>query len=486
MNMRRIVIFFIISLFYFLLTCSSQPIYKDSEQPVEKRIADLLRRMTVEEKVHQLLHYGGLREDSFAANGDLIDSAAVHYLGRSVGFAGLDKHKLLPRQHARYSNYIQKFMVEKSRLGIPCIFLSEGLHGYMARGATSFPQAIALASTWDTTLVERVYAAAAREARACGSQQFLSPVIDLGREPRWGRFEETFGEDPYLVARMGLAAVYGFQGRSLPIAPDHVAATLKHFAGHGQPEGGRNTAPVNFSERIFRESHLYPFEVAVKIGRARSIMASYNEWDGVPNHINKKLLVDILRGEWGFDGYVMSDGGGLYDLIRVHYVAGTATQAGKMALEAGIDKELGAFKGCFLPLIDKVRAGEVSQADIDRAAANVLRVKFELQLFEHPYIDVAAVDTIVNSPEHRALALRAAEKAVILLKNEGNLLPLDSLRIKTLAVIGPNAADIHLGGYSPVPMRGTSVLDGMRQFAAGRFKISYAGGCKITTNPVCH
>jgi beta-glucosidase len=461
------------------------PPYKNPLLAIETRLQDLLGRMTPEEKILQMLNYHGMNKKSFDAAGAPVDSTDRYYLVRGVGFCGAGDADLTMREQAEINNTIQKFLRERSRLGIPAIDLSEGLHGFMARGATSFPQAIALASTWDTTLVEQVYAAAAREARARGSQQFLSPVIDLGREPRWGRFEETFGEDPWLVSRMGLAAVFGFQGRTLPIGKDHVAVTLKHFAGHGQPEGGRNTAPVNFSERIFRESHLFPFEIAVKVGHARSIMASYNEWDGVPNHINKKLLTEILRAEWGFTGYVMSDGGGIRMLQNTHAVAETEAAAGALALAAGIDMELDGFHACFHHLFDLVRQGVVPMAEIDRAAANILRVKFELGLFEDPYVDAARVDEITNSSAHKSLALKAAREAMILLKNDRNLLPFDSTQVKTLAVIGPNAADIHLGGYSAVPMQGTSVLAGLQQTAPRGMHVLYAEGCKIAINPRC-
>ena len=237
--------------------------------------------------------------------------AAALFNGAGAVWAGGDRFATDPRTAALRANSLQKYMREKTRLGIPAFAFAEALHGYMAAGATSFPAAVALGGTWDTGLVERVFTAAAQEASARGVRQVLSPVLDLSRDPRWGRFEECYGEDPYLVSRMGMAAIFGLQGRAQAIDAQHVAVTLKHFAGHGQPEGGRNIAPVSFSEREFRTNHLYPFEMAVKVAHAHSIMASYNEWDGVPNHVNHRLLTDILRSEWGFDGYVMSDGGGI-------------------------------------------------------------------------------------------------------------------------------------------------------------------------------
>lgn len=383
-------------------------------------------------------------------------------------------------------NSVQRYMMENTRLGIPVFIFGESLHGFMARGATSFPQAIGLGGTWNPDLVEEIFSVAALEARTRGFNQVLSPVLDLARDPRWGRTEECYSEDPYLASQIALAAVRGLQGRGGGrVDGRHVIVTLKHFAGHGQPEGGRNQAPVNISEREFRETHLVPFEVAVKEGHALSIMASYNEWDGVPNHVNRKLLTDILRGEWGFRNYVMSDGGGMDLTWQVHRAAAGPAESGALSLAAGLDYDLSS-RGCFRQLADQVRRGEVAEADLDRAVANVLRVKFLGGLFEHPYGDPEAVTRVTNAPEHRELARRAAYQAMVLLKNEGDLLPLDPSSVGRLAVIGPNAADIHLGGYSPTPMQGVSVLEGLRAYAAGRFEVLYAEGCKLTRNEECH
>jgi beta-glucosidase len=379
-------------------------------------------------------------------------------------------------------NAVQKFMKEKTRLGIPVFSMAEALHGYMAAGATSFPAAIALGGTWDQALVERVFTATAQEASAHGVRQVLAPVLDLARDPRWGRFEECYGEDPYLVSRMGMAAVFGLQGRGATIDAQHVEVTLKHFAGHGQSEGGRNIAPLSFGDREFRTNHLYPFEMAVKVAHAHSLMASYNEWDGVPNHVNHKLLTEILRNEWGFDGYVMSDGGGIDVLFENHGAAAGPNEAGMMALEAGVDYDLGGKGRCFSKLAEDEKAGKVSMASIDRAASGVLRVKFLCGMFENPYTDPGVFEKVTNNDEHKALAREAADEALVLLKNDAHILPLDAAKIRTLAVIGPNAADIHLGGYSAVPMQGVSVLQGIRDFAGTSMKVLYAEGCRITAN----
>jgi beta-glucosidase len=477
-----------IIIFILVLSCntSKQPIYKDPTLPIEKRVDDLLKRMTLEEKVGQLIGYGSMDTLAWDTSGNYIGTKDTAILNRGLGTYWSWKFLKSPEWSVKCANGIQKYMIEKSRLGIPVFLFSEALHGYMAPGATSFPQAIALGSTWDTTLLEQIFTAVALEARYRGTRQVLSPVIDLGRDPRWGRVEETYSEDPYLVSRLGLAAVFGLQGRFSKLDDKHVAVTLKHFAGHGQPEGGRNIAPVNFSERVFRETHLYPFEMVVKRAHALSVMASYNEWDGIPNHANKKLLTDILVKEWGFKGYVMSDGGGIEVLFKNHLVASDSAEAGKIAIEAGVDFELGRNSGAFYSLIDQVKKGKVKESIINRAVRNVLRVKFTCGLFEHPYVYLDDMKKVTNSKAHKELALKAACEAMVLLKNENNLLPLDSNRIRTLAVIGPNAAVTHLGGYSATPMmKGISVLEGIKNFAGKRFKVLYAEGCKISINERC-
>jgi beta-glucosidase len=472
------------------VTFGQEP-YKDSSLPLDRRVDDLLGRMTLEEKVAQLQGYRSDDPQAWDEKGNFVGGrdAALLYHGAGSYFStgGLPLERLFrlpPRQWAQRVNALQRYMREKSRLGIPLFAFGEAVHGFMATGATSFPQAIALGSTWDTALVEQVFTAAALEASARGTRQVLSPVLDLARDPRWGRTEECYSEDPYLASQVGKAAIFGLQGRGPTIEHHHVAVTLKHFAGHGQPEGGRNIAPVNYSEREFRGTHLYPFEIAVKEAHARAIMASYNEWDGVPNHVNRRLLTDILRGEWNFNGFVMSDGGGLDVLYEQHHVAAGADEAGALALAAGLDYDLHS-KGAFTHLAEEEKAGGVLIGDIDRAVRNVLRVKFACGLFEDPFADADLMEKVTNCAEHKALALQAAREAMVLLKNDGQVLPFDAATIKTLAVIGPNAADIHLGGYSAVPMQGVSVLAGLKEFAGNTFAVRFAEGCKLTLNEEC-
>ena len=315
--------------------------------------------------------------------------------------------------------------------------------------------------------------------RARGAQQCLAPVLDIARDPRWRRTEETYGEDPYLVSHIGVAAIHGFQGTGPEIDKSHVMATAKHFAVHGQPEGGTNVGPGNYSERVIREYFLKPFAAAVKEGHVANVMASYNEIDGIPSHSNKKLLDGILRHEWGYTGLVVSDYFGITELRTVHHIVDSNESAAKLALESGIDIEL-PFAAAFPSLIDQVNQGKVSEASVNRAVSRVLQTKFITGLFEDPLVAPEYAEKITNSAEHQQLALKAAHEAIILLKNQGNLLPLDKSKYKHIAVIGPNAAGVHLGGYSNKPGRGISILDGIKEKLGPAAQVLYSEGCKIT------
>ena len=465
------------------------PAYKNPSLPVEQRVKDLLSRMTLEEKVAQL--QGTWQNKAFKSDtnhlfvddkGAFLPDAAALVLKNGMGQMSRPSENRGPREMAEFTNTIQKWLKENTRLAIPIMFHEECLHGNASPKGTSFPQAIGLAATWDTRLVHDVFADVAAEVRARGAQQCLTPVLDLARDPRWGRTEETYGEDPYLVSKIGLAAINGFQGVGPYLDKSHVFATEKHFAVHGQPEGGTNVAPGNYSERVVREYFLKPFEVATKEGHAGSVMASYNEIDGIPSHANKHLLDDILRQEWGFDGILVSDYFGITDLKNLHHVVGTYDEAAKVALEAGVDVEL-PYADAFHSLIDDVKDGRVREAVIDRSVARVLRVKFLAALFDDPYVDPDQAEKITNNPEFQKLALKAAREAIVLLKNQGNLLPLDKSRYKHLAVIGPNAGEVHLGGYSDSPGRGVSILQGIKDKVGPSPEVIYAEGCRITETP---
>ncbi|HKF21088.1 MAG TPA: glycoside hydrolase family 3 N-terminal domain-containing protein [Candidatus Angelobacter sp.] len=462
------------------------PAYRDARLPVEQRVADLLSRMTLEEKVAQL--EGAWENAQFHSDpktvfidpkGAFLPENAAALIKNGLGEMSRPSENRGARAMAEFTNTMQRWVKENTRLGIPIIFHEECLHGHAALQGTSFPQPIGLASTWDPDLVRDVFTATAAEVRARGAQQCLTPVLDLAREPRWGRTEETYGEDPYLVSRIGVAAIKGFQGQGPFIDSSHVIATAKHFAVHGQPEGGTNVAPGNYSERVVREYFLKPFEAAVKEAHVQSVMASYNEVDGIPSHSNKHLLDDILRHEWGFNGILVSDYFAIAQLEDFHHVVASRPAAAKLALESGVDVEL-PFDDAYGSLIDEVRQGKTSEAYVDRAVSRVLRLKFLTGLFDNPFVDPNYAEKITNSPEHQQLALKAAHEAIILLKNQNHLLPLDKTKYKRIAVIGPNAADLHLGGYSGKPGRGVSVLQGIKDKVGKSSDVLYAEGCKIT------
>ena len=472
--------------------------YRNARLPVADRVEDLLRRMTLEEKVAQLVGIWENKGDIQTPTGDFSPARATtafpNGLGQisrpqdkrgvdpaangAAGQAGDAPNRTGP-ETADYVNAGQRWAVEQTRLGIPLLFHEEALHGYVARGATSFPQSIALASSWDPAMVTRVFSVAAREMRARGAHLALAPVVDVARDPRWGRIEETYGEDPHLVGEMGLAAIRGFQGETLPLAPDKVFVTLKHMTGHGQPENGTNVGPANISERTLRENFFPPFERAVTELPVLSVMASYNEIDGLPSHANRWLLHDVLRGEWGFKGAVVSDYFAIRELNTRHRMFATIEEAAIRALDAGVDVELPDGEGYdTLPAL--VRDGRVEEARIDEAVRRVLTLKFLSGVFETPYVDARAADRLTATPDAIALAREAAQRSMVLLKNEGGLLPLDAGRISKLAVVGTHARDTPIGGYSDVPGHVVSVLEGLQAEGRGRFEVVYSEGVRIT------
>jgi len=463
----------------------NRPDYKNPNLPVERRVSDLLSRMTLEEKMAQLVCLWqsrpqvGPQEDFPKDRGEFDPAKAAVVMKHGIGQIARQRERKGPREGATFANAVQKWLVENTRLGIPAILHDEILHGHMAQGSTSFPQPIALATTWDPEFITKVFTAGALETRARGSHQVLGPNLDLARDARWGRTEETYGEDPYLTSRMAVAIVKALQGPGPIVDENHVIATAKHFTAHGQPESGTNIAPVNFSERTLREYFLPSFKAAVTEGRIMSVMPSYNEIDGVPSHANRWLLQKVLREEWSFEGTVVSDYYAIPQLVDLHRLAADKAVAAKLAIEAGVDTEL-PDRDAFPALMQQVKEGQVAEATIDRAVARTLRAKFLLGLFEKPYVDVERAVRVTNSAEHRALAAEAARRSITLLKNQNNLLPLNMSALKSIAVIGPNAARVHLGGYSDEPGRGVSVLDGIKEKVGNKIKVTYAEGCKIT------
>jgi beta-glucosidase len=464
---------------------TAAPDYRNPRLPVAQRVTDLLGRMTLEEKVAQLTSLwegrpqAGPQKDYSKDRGDFSPEQARVVMKYGIGQIARQRERKGPREGAVFANAVQRWLIENTRLGIPAIFHDEVLHGHMAKGSTSFPVPLALASSWDPDFISHVFRAVALEARARGSHQGLGPNLDLAREPRWGRTEETYGEDPYLVSRMAVAVITALQGSGPGVDGDHIIATAKHFAAHGQPEGGTNIAPANYSERMLRELFLPSFAAAVTEAGVMSVMASYNEIDGIPSHANRWLLEKVLRGEWGFKGYVVSDYYGIPQLENLHHVVGDKNEAARIALETGVDIEL-PDPDCFPALVKLVKEGKISEAVVDRAVGRNLRAKILLGLFDNPYVDPERAVKVTNSQAHRELATEAARRSIVLLKNDNHLLPLNPDRLKSIAVIGPNAARAHLGGYSDDPGRGVSVLQGITDKVGRRMKVTHAVGCKIT------
>ena len=466
-----------------------QPVYKDPNAPIEQRVEDLLSRMTLDEKIAQITTIWNRKQEILTAAGDFDEAkakqvfpAGIGQMARPSDLRGGGSPYEQPYRNARETvklvNAMQHFALKDTRLGIPILFHEEGLHGYVARDATSFPQAIALASSWDPELLTRIFTIDAREMRARGAELALAPVVDVARDPRWGRFEETYGEDPVLVSAMGVAAVRGFQGDSLPLAHDRVFATLKHMTGHGQPESGTNVGPADVTERTLREVFFPPFANAISLGHALNVMPSYNEIDGLPSHANYWLLHDILRGEMGFKGAVDSDYEAIEQLQSLHHVAPDLVHAAARALHAGVDFD-NPDGAAYAKLPEALSAGLVKQEEIDDAVRRMLRLKFMAGLFENPYADAAYAERITNNTEARALAVEAARKTTVLLKNDGTL-PLHAETLKTLAVIGPNSAVVQLGGYSNVPAHSVSLLEGIKAKTGDRVHIVTAEGVRLT------
>jgi beta-xylosidase len=475
---------------------AAPPPYLNRNLSTDKRVKDLLSRMTLEEKTAQMMCVWQEKANTLVNEEGKFDlqKARKHFKkGHGLGQVGRPSDAAggrNARATAELTNAIQKFFLEESRLGIPVIFHEECLHGHAALDSTSFPQPIGLAATFDPHLVERLFTMTAEEARVRGTHQALTPVVDVARDPRWGRVEETYGEDPYLVSRLGMAAVRGFQGDATFKDQKRVIATLKHFIAHGQPESGMNCAPANVSERVLRETFLFTFKEAINKAKAISVMASYNEVDGVPSHANRWLLRDVLRDEWHFKGFVVSDYYSIWELhyrpdTHGHFVAKDKREACRLAVEAGVNIEL-PEPDCYLELLDLVRKGELKEKQLDELVAPMLYWKFKLGLFDDPYVDPGEAERIVGSEQNRKLALEAARETITLLKNENNLAPLDLSKIKTIAVIGPNADRSLLGGYSGVPKHEVTVLEGIRAKAGDRVKVLYSEGCKITIGGAWH
>ena len=480
-------------------------IYKDPSQPMDVRTKDLISGMTLDEKIAQI---GGIWSYEVIEAGKFSPKMAESLIKNGIGQIcrpGVSTG-LPPNDMAELINYIQKFLTENTRLGIPALVHEECLNGFMAKTATIFPQIIGMASTWEPELVNKMTRVAKTQMMAVGVRQGLSPVLDVVRDPRWGRLEETFGEDPYLIAKMGIAYVKGLQGDDLQ---NGVVATLKHFVGYGLPEGGLNWAPAHIPPRLLREVYLYPFKEAIKEGGALSVMNAYHEIDGIPCGASTELLTNILRKEWGFEGIVVSDYYAVENLQSYHRIAPDKANAARLALTAGIDIELPRHDCYAQPLKEQVEKGAVSNTLLDRAVSRILRLKFKLGLFDNPYVKSKEAAEVFDLPEHRKLALEAARKSIVLLKNKDNILPLNK-NIKTIAIIGPNA-DVQrnlLGDYTypahieitimaaeatgaqlPAPderadhvtVPVVTILEGIKAKVSKDTKIMYAAGCEYNS-----
>ena len=465
-------------------------LYRDAAAPVAERVADLLGRMTLEEKIAQL-HAGWLKLSAdgkhtwrladFAQRETAItvDQLLKHGLGQIT--RPLGTHTVEVREGVRAFNALQRRMIEDTRLGIPVMSHEECLVGLMIEGATLFPAPLNYGATWDADLVENVGREIGQQARSIGCHQGLAPVLDVSRDPRWGRTEETFGEDPYLVGALAARYVQGLQGERRDLL-----ATLKHFAGHSASEGGRNHAPVHMGPREFNDIFLLPFEMAVKLANAGSVMPAYHDVDGIPCHADQTLIEGTLRRRWGFDGLVVADYAGVNLLYTHHGVADDAAKAAALAFNAGLDVELPGHE-CALHLRTAIERGDIDMSVIDAAVARVLTAKFRLGLFEHPYADPDGVN--VSSAQAAALAHRAALESIILLKN-ASVLPLGTEGGTRLAIIGPTADDplALLAGYSfPVHLINAgertraSVKTPLQAFKErfGSQNVVYAKGCEI-------
>lgn len=473
-----------------------QPLYRDASAAVDVRVKDLLSRMTLQEKVAQMIALWQAKADIMDRLTFAPQKATAAYPdgfgqitrasdkrgapGTGTASGGSADRWRTPQETVEFVNAIQQWAVENTRLGIPVLMHEESLHGYMATEATMFPQAIALAGSFDRELMHEVSSVIAREVRARGVHLVLSPVVDIVRDPRWGRIEETFGEDPYLVSEMGVAAVEGLQGRGKfeKLASDKVFATLKHMTGHGQPASGNNVSPAQISERELRENFFPPFRRIVERTSIGAVMPSYNEIDGMPSHANRWLLQDVLRGEWGFDGVIVSDFNGVEQLATLHNVTADGDESARRALAAGVDSET-PNGDTYRSLAQQVLDGKVDESAIDSAVARIIECKLRAGLFENPYGDAELTARITGNEEARELARKAARKSICLLSNDGTL-PLQPGAHKAIAVIGPNAAISRLGGYSSVPKQEVTLLAGIRQIVGNKDEIVTAQGVFIT------
>ncbi|REG99817.1 glycoside hydrolase family 3 N-terminal domain-containing protein [Flavobacterium aquicola] len=473
LRMKKTAIIFVMAVGFFNQAEAQKKYpYQDPKLPVEERVQDLLSRMSLEEKVRQMDMYKG---EFFKYEENFSKSKSTAKIGK-LGIGAI--HDVYPRS-AIMINDLQNEVIKGNRWGIPALIMCEMLHGYLDDGSTAFPMNIGLGATWDVNVMDKVGKVIAMEARAHGVHFGLGPNLDLGREPRWGRVAETFGEDAYLNSEIGLAMIKGMQGDDLT-SDRSIIAEPKHFAVHGIPQAGGNSSPILVGERSAREDHLPSFEKAFRKGGALGTMCAYSELDGIPCAANHWLLTDVLRKEWGFKGIVVSDLGAVKYLQTTHHVTASPKESIREAVTAGVDMQFYDFTNEFwqTSLIELVNEKKLTMEQIDRAAGGVLRLKFLLGLFENPYIDKNLIKERFHTKENQDAALEAAHKSMILLKNDNNILPLKK-DIKTVAVIGPNANASRLGGYAVKNKVGTTVLEGVQQLVGKTANVLYEEGVPL-------
>ena len=465
------------------------PVYLDSKQPIELRVEDLLSRMTLKEKVGQLNlpcvyvdQLGKTVPEKMAACKRFAAGTYTDQIGPGSGFFTLADtilHKGTEEQ-VEYFNALQKIAVTETRLKIPLLQDEEGTHGAMFPGATVFPEGLALGSTFDMPLLESVYAASAQEARAVGIHVLSTLVLELDRDPRLGRNEEAYTEDPYLGSRIAEAIVRGAQGPNIN-SPDRVVALMTDFPTQSEPFAGLERGSIGLSERTLRRDVLPPWASAITKNGALGVMAGYPDIEDIPGHASVKWMNDVLRQELGFKGIVTSEGDG-FDTLLYEHIVPTQKEAGALALRAGVDLNITYEPAYMGPLVESVQEGRIPTALVDRAVRRVLELKFRLGLFEHPYVDLEHAKQVMHSAQHQKLALDAAREGIVLLRNEGNLLPLNK-NLKTIAVIGPNAdsSENMFGDYSPtvVPQRVATILEGIKAKLSPATRVLYAKGCNV-------
>lgn len=473
-----------------LISMAQQLPYKNPHLSPQERADDLLPRMTLDEKIAQLQCIWTDHKKKMFTDEKFDEAKAAQYFKDGLGFMARPNENLFPkvptfhpalhpREAAELYNQYQHYFVEKTRLGIPMCGHDEGVHGHLSQDATCFPMPIGLSCSWNEDLIDKVFTIAAKEIRAKGGSEGLGPVLDIVRDPRWGRTEEMMGEDPYLISRLGRAAVRGMQGEGEYINQECVGATLKHLGVHGSSEGGNNTAPSYVDEHEARQTFFYPFREVIRDCDPLFIMFTYNELWGRPAHANVHLLQDIIRGEFQYKGAHVSDYEGISNMHVVDKVCPSLEDAAVQAINAGIDAEF-PNPTTFIYLKQAVETGKVSMDVINRATRNVLISKFRLGLFENPYVDAGKAESIVGCESHRQVAYRAAAESMVLLKNDNNFLPLDAKKIKTIALIGPNADRCILGGYSGMPRDTITPLRAIREKYGKEMNILYSEGVRIT------